>query len=253
MTAEQTNTDRIRAILSHPDARDEHHFATLHRHFVGQLVDYATMRGARDPEAMANLAMFEGFRALRREPMTSASAFRAYVNRVVWSRTVDERRRLRLDVTPLEEEVEVWPDHAYDLVDTLWLRSIIAELPVDQRVVLVGRYFHGKTAKELGRELGKAPNAIYQLQFRALRRLRRLIEQAPPADGADEPHGPDGLSDVEDVGVDEAGVLDDVLAARGDVVAHEYVEQPGRLRGLFTVGHGHPLEHAGLAVEGGLG
>lgn len=250
VAATQASSDRIRAILARSDDLDDEHFATLHRHFVGQLVRYATARGARDPEAMANLALFEGFRALRRAPMTSASVFRAYVNRVVWSRTVDERRRLRIDVSPLDDAADLWPDPAYDLIDTLWLRSVIDELPVRQRAVLVGRYFDGKTAKELGRELDKEPNAIYQLQFRALRRLRRLLQQSAPAVV---PAGAGRRSDVEDVGVDEAGVLDDVLAAGGDVVAHEHVEQPGGLGGLLSVGHGHPFQHPGLAVERGLG
>src|SRR5690606_30856578 len=54
--------------------------------------------------------------------------------------------------------------------------ALLAQLPPDQRDVLLLRIVGGLSAEEAGNVLGKRPGAIRALQLRGLRRLRRLIE-----------------------------------------------------------------------------
>jgi RNA polymerase sigma factor (sigma-70 family) len=56
------------------------------------------------------------------------------------------------------------------------LGQLVDSLPPDQRLVIVGRFAHQKSVREIALELGRSEGAIKQLQLRALENLRKRLE-----------------------------------------------------------------------------
>jgi RNA polymerase sigma-70 factor (ECF subfamily) len=171
--AEVERTLRQGTCLSEDDA------SALHGIYATRLTSYAARLGAADPEAMANQALFDAFRAHGRKPILDEPAFRAYAYRAVKSHTLNEARRkapvpvapdqvVNLDPCPIAEA------EGQAVIERLWLNEILDQLTDDQAAVLQMRLVEGLSAEEVGRRLGRAPNAVYQLQHRAQNRLRRL-------------------------------------------------------------------------------
>ncbi len=61
--------------------------------------------------------------------------------------------------------------------DAEWAKKLLANLPDNQRELLVLRVAVGLTAEETGQMLGMSPGAVRVAQHRALSRLRALAEQ----------------------------------------------------------------------------
>lgn len=170
---------KVEHTLRHGEDLSEEDASTLHGIYVGQLTSYATRIGATDPEAMADLALFDTFRAHARKPILDEPAFRAYAYRAVRSHTLNEaRRRTPVPVDPDEtsslDPCPVAEAEGEAIIERLWLNEILDQLTDDQVAVLQMRLVEGLSAEEVGRRLGRAPNAVYQLQHRAQHRLRRL-------------------------------------------------------------------------------
>jgi RNA polymerase sigma-70 factor (ECF subfamily) len=56
------------------------------------------------------------------------------------------------------------------------LDALLAQLPPDQREVLLLRFAGGLDSEETGRVMNRRANAVRQLQFRALQSLRGLVQ-----------------------------------------------------------------------------
>ncbi len=65
-----------------------------------------------------------------------------------------------------------------------WVRALLAQLPVQQRELLVLRVLSGLSAEETGRMLGMSAGAVRVAQHRALARLRALVAEEPLAESA---------------------------------------------------------------------
>lgn len=61
--------------------------------------------------------------------------------------------------------------------DAEWAKKLLANLPENQRELLLLRIAVGLTAEETGQMLGMSPGAVRVAQHRALSRLRALAEQ----------------------------------------------------------------------------
>ncbi|MBL3806376.1 sigma-70 family RNA polymerase sigma factor [Streptomyces gougerotii] len=61
--------------------------------------------------------------------------------------------------------------------DAAWAKQLLANLPQNQRELLLLRIAVGLTAEETGQMLGMSPGAVRVAQHRALSRLRALAEQ----------------------------------------------------------------------------
>ena len=61
--------------------------------------------------------------------------------------------------------------------DAAWAKKLLANLPQNQRELLLLRIAVGLTAEETGQMLGMSPGAVRAAQHRALSRLRALAEQ----------------------------------------------------------------------------
>lgn len=66
-----------------------------------------------------------------------------------------------------------------------WAEVVAAldQLTTEQRTVLLQRCILGRSAEDVARLMGKPPNAIYGLQFRALAALARHLRQTGPPGG----------------------------------------------------------------------
>ena len=94
----------------------------------------------------------------------------AWLQRVVvnlalsWRRRVGVRRRLRLELPPLQELGPI--DH--DVVDAL------RALPPRQRMALVLRFFADQSIEEVATTLGRRPGTVRALTAQGIARLRAL-------------------------------------------------------------------------------
>ncbi|MEM9132422.1 MAG: sigma-70 family RNA polymerase sigma factor [Actinomycetota bacterium] len=154
-------------------------FDELYREHRDPLVRHAIHRGAVDPEGVADLALFDTYRAIDRLRSHEPPVIRAYLFRAARSHVARERARHRdLPIETTEEmadarHVEHVPGFEDTLAGAIDLELLVAELPPDQQEVLRLRFVEDLSAEEVGRRLGKSGVAVRQLQLRAVRRLRR--------------------------------------------------------------------------------
>jgi RNA polymerase sigma-70 factor (sigma-E family) len=115
-----------------------------------------------------------------------------YVKRMVTNEFISARRRRALRTVPLDADPgsaggPVHPDHAVTGTDTddLWRR--LAELPRQQRAVLVLRYYEGLPDAEIADVLGCASGTVRGYASRALATLRLELTESSAATGGDKP------------------------------------------------------------------
>ncbi|MEM9135469.1 MAG: sigma-70 family RNA polymerase sigma factor [Actinomycetota bacterium] len=166
---------RVAALLQTVDELDERQFESVYHHYVEQLCRFAESRGAVDPEGVADLALFDAYRAFGRQPIRDEPAFRQYLYRAVASRVISEHRRARPEVDQLSDHVLVADDPTHDVVIREWLAELVDELPSAQRSVIQDRFYADLTVTEAADRLGRSDGAVHQLQHRAVGRLRRLV------------------------------------------------------------------------------
>jgi RNA polymerase sigma-70 factor (sigma-E family) len=95
----------------------------------------------------------------------------AYVRRAVVNGASNWRRRRRLEL-PLSDDAAV-PDHAPGVDARVVLLAALRRLPVDQRQVLVLRYFEQLSEAQTAQALGIPPGTVKSRTARALEALRR--------------------------------------------------------------------------------
>jgi RNA polymerase sigma-70 factor (sigma-E family) len=95
----------------------------------------------------------------------------AYVRRAVVNGASNWRRRRRLEL-PLSEQSAVG-DHAPSTDARLTLLAALRQLPVDQRQVLVLRFFEQLSEAETAQALGVPPGTVKSRTSRGLEALRR--------------------------------------------------------------------------------
>lgn len=161
-------------LFSSADALQRGSFDRIYHHYKPALVNFARSEGAQDPEGAADLALFDAFRALDRMRNPAEGAFRSYVYRAARSHIAAEHRGSTLQTTSLDAGADLAAPEIADQVDRLWLESLMDGLTSDQRRVIECRFVAGLSANATAELLDKTPNAIDQLQHRAIRRLRRL-------------------------------------------------------------------------------
>ncbi|MEM7339019.1 MAG: sigma-70 family RNA polymerase sigma factor [Actinomycetota bacterium] len=167
--------------LDEPEAFSGWTFDELYRSFKDELVDYARQRDADDPDGIADLALFDGYRALDRLKGRSTTAIRAYLIRAVRGHISTERRAsVDVSLTDTICEADDAPSESFEaeLTQGLLLEELIDSLPESQQAVLNHRFRQGLNGAEIAEALNKKPNAVYQLQFRALNNLRLLLVAA---------------------------------------------------------------------------
>jgi RNA polymerase sigma-70 factor (ECF subfamily) len=104
--------------------------------------------------------------------------FAAWLYRIAANAVADQAKRAAREVGGTAEEASepsVQPD-LEAIEHRARLFRLVAELPEDQRRVIIQRFVEQKSIREIAQELARSEGAIKQLQYRALESLRAQME-----------------------------------------------------------------------------
>ena len=147
------------------------HFDTVYRYMY---VTLGSSAEAEDATQHVFLKVYEALPSYR----VGATPFRAWLLRIARNHAIDRlRRRGTASVGEPREEELCEPDTPES--SDYELESLVAELPLLQRQVLLLRYGLGLSAGEVSEALGRSPGALRQAQHRALRTLQRMLSRDP--------------------------------------------------------------------------
>ena len=142
---------------------------------------YLRMLGARDVDDLTCEVLLAVFRRIDAFDGSEAN-FRSWVFTVAHSRLIDERRReaRRLDTVPLEPAHERAASGATESVamqalEVSNIEAVCAQLPPDQRAVVLLRIIAELSVDQVAEVLGKSPGAVKQLQRRGFESARQLF------------------------------------------------------------------------------
>ena len=165
-------------------------FEVLYRDLSPSVTGYLRLHGAAEPDDLASetfIGVFTGLSGFS----GGEDALRAWDFTIAHRRLVDDwRRRSRRpqvaddpgDLTELlGGDVE---DDALAGVGTETVHRLCAELPDDQRSVLLMRILADLTVEQVAAAMGRSVGAVKALQRRGLRTLRTRLEQAEEKVGA---------------------------------------------------------------------
>lgn len=155
-------------------------FRRLHDSCFPQLYRYAlrrtdNVRLAEDAASEAFVRLVEAYRA----GAGPTSQVRAWLFRTTSNIVNDHYRRLYREqeqadrAKPLNDPTEQSRDFAGDV------SGVLHELTPDQQHVVQLRFFAGLTLEETGEVIGKSPQAVKSLQFRAIQALRGIMQAEP--------------------------------------------------------------------------
>ena len=175
---DRDETDQIARILAAGRPVDERGAELIFRHYAPALGRYARRQGAVDPEGVAQVALLKGLAVVPELRRRDESAFRAYVFRTARHEVWASNRTWGPDCDDITSPVVDWQTStAFEgtSVDRIDLLGAIEALSPAQRETIEDRFLLGLSARESGAKRGRSPNAVDQLQHRALKRLRRLL------------------------------------------------------------------------------
>ena len=173
------DTDEERQLVEAAQ-QDPSRFAELYERHVNRVYAFVLAR-VRDRhvaedvtadvfhKALANLRSFEW----------RGAPFGAWLIRIAANAIADRHRRSSREVVGLESSSEGlhYNDPAVEsFEDRARLFKYVDELPDVQRTVIVERFAHERSLREVAAVLGKTEGAIKQIQLRALRALRVRME-----------------------------------------------------------------------------
>ena len=145
------------------------------------VASYLRGAGVEDPDALANECFLRVFGAVAQFDGTEAR-FRSWVFAIAHNLVVDDRRRRsrRPPATELADDTGPAVASAEDAARVAngdeRLRTLLAELPPDQRDVVLLRVLADMSIDDTAAALGKRPGAVKSLQHRAMAALRRRLE-----------------------------------------------------------------------------
>ena len=179
----------LRAQVRRAARGDEQAAGALFDRYYPRVYRYARARLGTDVEA-EDVASETFARVLKgiADFKWKGAGFEAWLFRIASNLVVDARRAagrqhpsgdVPEDATPVEhgpEDVTLRKEVVGDV------RDVLAKLPPDQREVLILRFAAELDTHEVGRVMNRNPNAVRQLQFRALTGMRRMMgaEEATP-------------------------------------------------------------------------
>lgn len=161
--------------------RDRRAFAPLYARYFDRIYAYCYRRlGNADDAADATSLVFA--RALASLGACRGDAFRSWLFAIAHNVLADAYRARRFerdldDALDLPDRSPGPEDEALAAETRSTITCLLAELPPEQRSVIEFR-LAGLSSKEIGEVLGKRANAVDQLQFRAMSRLRSLVDRS---------------------------------------------------------------------------
>lgn len=182
----QARSDRRIAGCDHPDdaelvaaaKADPREFSALYERYVERVYRYCYRRlGSKEAAEDATSDVF--LKALTAIDRYHEGVFAAWLFRIAHNVVVDAYRRGRPSA-PIEAVSDtVDPSRtpesmAIAQAECDWLQRALARLPHDERAVVELPYA-GWSGEEIAEALGRTPNAVKSLRYRAIRRLRALL------------------------------------------------------------------------------
>ncbi len=172
-------------LLRQAQRGDAEAFARLYRQNVQVIYRYIVYR-VSDNALAEDLTADVFIKALEALPnyRDQGKPFIAWLYRIAHARVIDHYRRTSR--RPVESDVEDEPLADVPNMDAAMLRrqaayalrTAITELTEDQQQVVILRFIEGYRIEAVAQMMGKQPNAIKALQFRALRTLASRLERA---------------------------------------------------------------------------
>lgn len=141
---------------------------------------YLRGAGVEDPDGLANECFLRVFGGIERFEGTEGR-FRSWVFAIAHNLVIDERRRRGRRPRQTELVGDPGPavagaeEAALVTIGDERMRSLLAELPPDQRDVLLLRVVADLSIEDTAAALGKRPGAVKSLQHRATAALRRRL------------------------------------------------------------------------------
>lgn len=145
-------------------------------------IAWAACGNVADAQDLTQEAFARALRALPRYRQTGAP-FSAYLATIARNLVRDGWRARRHPTVGLDAAADVPSDDAGpDALaladdDARRLRAALATLPADYRTVIQLRVLDGLSAAAAGHVMGRTPDAVRQLQHRALRALRAALDE----------------------------------------------------------------------------
>jgi len=167
--------------------RDRAAFAPLYERYVDQIYAYVFTL-TRDKEQAEDVTAATFAKAIEELPRFQwrGVPYSAWLYRVAGNLVTRERRRpgwIELD-PPLRADALDPADVVERLDRDVEVRGAVAELPTDQRQVVLLRFGGELTCREIGDMMGRSEGAVKLLTFRALTALRRRLGAPLPAERA---------------------------------------------------------------------
>ena len=180
---QDVSSDDFDAIVQAAVDDDERAVRWLVDRYHRELVDYAGRNGAPDPEGIADLIMARVLTRLGGLERLTDHGLETYLFRSLrreMNREIARDRAGRLTLVDPGEPMDELVASGFEdsLGDADLIESLLGELTVNQRHVVVGRYLRDRTYEELGVELGLTPAAVRKTSSRAIARLRVALGPA---------------------------------------------------------------------------
>jgi RNA polymerase sigma factor (sigma-70 family) len=158
-------------------------FEVLYRDLAPVVTGYLRLHGAAEPDDLASetfIGVFTGLTGFRGDE----EDFRGWVFTIAHRRLIDDwrRRSRRPQVTDDDADLAVLPggdaeDDAFARLGAGDVHRMCAELPDDQRSVLLLRILADLTVEQVATVMGRSVGATKALQRRGLRMLRERLEK----------------------------------------------------------------------------
>ena len=159
--------------------------SSLYMRYFDRLYTYlhVALRDSHDAEDIAQEAFLSMLGALPEYEVRLSQPFRVLLFRIARNRSIDHlRKHGAVDIEApdeldrLRDMLREDPPGAFDSISDGELAAYVRRLPVKQRQVLMLRYALDFSAEEIGEVIGSTPQAVRNLQHRALRFLRRCLK-----------------------------------------------------------------------------
>jgi RNA polymerase sigma-70 factor (ECF subfamily) len=157
-------------------------FEVLYRDLSPSVTGYLRMHGAAEPDDLASetfIGIFTGLAGFRGDE----DALRAWVFTIAHRRLVDDWRRRSRGPQVADDDTDLGSQAGGDVEDDVLVRvgaenvhRLCAQLPDDQRAVLLLRILADLTIEQVAQVMGRSVGAVKALQRRGLRCLRDRLE-----------------------------------------------------------------------------
>lgn len=165
--------------LSAAAANERWALETLAGECLPELASFARLRGAADPDGIANVVMMEFFSRLPNLDFDAPAQMWAYLYSVARSRVIDERRATKpvdiIDVDSLDTFHIGQADFGDEVVDRHYVDRLLSSLTSDQREVLEMRFLDDLSIAETASRTGRTATAVKGLQRRAINALSTIL------------------------------------------------------------------------------